>query len=145
MWWALYTPKRGTRYGSVKPSYAPSRPCPPFRAERSVFTLHIGSPLRTRTALRFGRLGGSPKAPAPLPLPRGRATRSPYFCGLLLRVAFAGCFIRSSFAGCICGLLNSRPSWFLPLSLASALRAAVRSFGRLWFSGCGFETITSLR
>ena len=141
--WRLIRTERAAADNTVVPSKlpssAPSRPCPPFRAERSAAALHNGSPLRTRTALRFGRLGGSPKAPAPLPLPRGRASRSP----LLLRVAFAGCFIRSSFAGCFCGLLISRPSWFLPLSLASALRAAVRSFGRLWFSGWGFGKITS--
>ena len=59
LWRALYTPKRGTQYGSVKPSYAPSRPCPPFRAERSASALHNGSPLRTRTALRFGRLAAN--------------------------------------------------------------------------------------
>ena len=52
-------PKRGTQYGSVKPSSAPSRPCPPFRAERSASALHNGSPLRTRTALRFGRLAAN--------------------------------------------------------------------------------------
>ena len=89
--WRLICTERAAADNTVEPSKlpssAPSRPCPPFRAERSASALHNGSPLRTRTALRFGRLGGSPKAPAPLPLPPGRASRSPYFYRLLLRVA----------------------------------------------------------
>ena len=82
---------------------------------------------------------GAPPKPPPPPIARFGSLCSP---SRPLSPCPMGAQARPlAFVGCFGGLLHSRPSWFLLLSLASALRAAVRSFRRLWFSGWGFESI----
>ena len=54
LWRALYTPKRGTQYGSVKPSSAPSRACPPLRAARALRSEPSAALPRCTTALHSG-------------------------------------------------------------------------------------------
>ena len=54
LWRALYTHKRGTQYGSVKPSSAPSRACPPLRAARALRSEPSAALPRCTTALHSG-------------------------------------------------------------------------------------------